>query len=567
MFLVSTATENLDYYNKQVTPDAKDWVSVTTGSEWVDNWLFSTNAKQIGILYGFYSILAGVIGLGLSMIIRMELSAPNPQILLNNGQVYNVVISAHALFMVFFMVMPVTMGAFGNYLVPLMIGTSDTAFPRINNVAFWFLVPSLLIAVFSVIIDEGPGAGWTLYPPLSSLQSHSGASMDLLIFSFHLSGISSILGAINLTVTITNMRANGMSYYHMPLFVWSILTTAIIILITLPVFAAGITMLLADRNFNTSFFVIAGGGDPLLYEHIFWFFGHPEVYILIIPIFGLISQAIEGNVKKPVFGKIGMVYAMTSIAFLGLCVWSHHMYTVGLDADSRAYFSGATLVIAVPTGSKIFSWLSTLYGSEIRYTTVTMFALGFLILFTAGGVTGVVLANSSVDIAFHDTYYVVAHFHFVLSLGAVFGIFTGYFYWSPKMLGLVINETWGHIFFWLLFIGTNTVFLPQHFIGLQGMPRRYPNYPDAFYGWNYVSSFGSFITFVATIVFFIVVQDQFVNGVANKYNGKGVEFVTWPDYTESNAIFLEYNTHRTYSLEWASDNPATLHTYNTPVIM
>lgn len=539
---------------------------VPTGYQWVESWLFSTNAKQIGILYGLFSLFSGLIGLALSILMRLELAAPNPQILMHNGQLFNVIISAHAIFMVFFMVMPVTMGAFGNYLVPLMIGTSDTAFPRINNIAFWLLVPSLLFAVLSTIIDEGPGTGWTVYPPLSSLQSHSGASVDLVIFSLHLSGLSSMLGAINLMVTISNMRANGMDYSKLNLFTWSVIITAVLLLLALPVLAAGLTMLLGDRNFNTSFFVVAGGGDPILYEHIFWFFGHPEVYILIIPTFGIVSQIVQVYAKKPIFGRIGMVYAMASIGFLGFCVWSHHMFAVGLDADSRAYFTGATLIIAIPTGSKIFSWLATLYGGSYRYTTPLLYAIGFIFLFTVGGVTGVVLANASVDIAFHDTYYVVAHFHYVLSLGAVFGIFAGYYFWSPKIFGLYYNEKLAQIQFWILFVGANVTFMPQHFLGLQGLPRRYPNYPDAFYGWNLVSSVGSLISLVSILLFSYVIYDQFVNGIANKFNNKAVTNLTDPDFVESNLIFNQYNSNRTASLEWASSNPAPLHTYNTPVI-
>lgn len=541
---------------------------VDRGYHWVESWLFSTNAKQIGILYGIFAVFSGLVGLSLSILMRIELASPNPQILMHNGQLWNVLVTAHAVFMVFFLVMPITMGALGNYLTPLMIGTSDTAFPRINNIAFWFLVPSMLFAVLSCLIDEGPGTGWTIYPPLSSLQSHSGSSVDLAIFSLHLSGLSSIFGAINLMVTIINMRANGMDYSKLPLFVWSVLITAVLIILALPVLAAGLTMLLADRNFNTSFFVVAGGGDPILYEHIFWFFGHPEVYILIVPVFGVVSQIVQVYAKKPIFGKIGMIYAMASIGFLGFCVWSHHMFTVGLDADSRAYFSGATLIIAIPTGSKIFSWLATLYGGTLRWTVPMLYSLGFIVLFTIGGVTGVVLANSSLDIAFHDTYYVVAHFHYVLSLGVVFGVFGAYYFWSPKMFGLYFNEKLAQIQFWILFIGANLTFMPQHFLGLQGLPRRYPNYPDAYYGWNLVSSFGSIVSTVSIILFFYILHDQFVNGVANKFNNTALINNIDPDFTESNIIFNKYdsNKNRANSLEWASENPAPLHTYNTPVL-
>jgi heme/copper-type cytochrome/quinol oxidase subunit 1 len=539
---------------------------VVKGYKWVESWLFSTNAKQIGILYGILSLFSGVVGLSLSLLMRLELASPTPQIMMQNGQLWNVMITAHALFMVFYFVMPVTMGTFGNYLVPLLIGTNDTAFPRINNLAFWLLVPSILFAVFSVLIDEGPGTGWTVYPPLSTLQSHSGCSIDFAIFALHLSSISSITSSINLMVTIINMRANGMDFTRVPLFVWSILLTALLLLITLPVLSAGLTMLLADRNFNTSFFIVAGGGDPLLYEHIFWFFGHPEVYILILPIFGIISQIVQTFSKKPIFGKIGMIYAMASIGFLGCVVWSHHMFTVGLDADTRAYFTGATLIIAIPTGSKIFSWLATLYGGSLRITAPMLCAICFIFLFTAGGVTGVVLANASLDIAFHDTYYVVAHFHYVLSLGAVFGIFAGYYYWSPKILGLYYNEKWAIIQIILLFIGTNITFMPQHFLGLQGMPRRYPNYPDAFSGWNQVSSFGSLLATIATIIFFYVLYDQLVNGITNKFNHNAITSISQPDFVESNLIFNSFNSNKTSSLEWASDSPSALHTYIVPVI-
>ena len=539
---------------------------VLRGYDWVSSWLFSTNAKQIGILYGIFSLFSGLVGLSLSIIMRLELAALNLQILMHNGQLFNVVVTAHAIFMVFFMVMLVTMGAFGNYLVLLMIGTSDTAFLRINNIAFWLLVLSLLFAVLSTLIDEGLGTGWTVYLLLSSLQSHSGASVDLAIFSLHISGLSSILGAINLMVTILNMRASGMDYSQINLFTWSVLITAVLLLLALLVLAAGLTMLLADRNFNTSFFVVAGGGDLLLYEHIFWFFGHLEVYILIVLAFGIVSQVIQTYSGKLIFGKIGMVYAMASIGFLGFCVWSHHMFAVGLDADTRAYFTGATLIIAVLTGSKIFSWLATLYGGSLRFTTLLLYAIGFLFLFTLGGVTGVVLANASLDIAFHDTYYVVAHFHYVLSLGVVFGIFAGYYFWSLKIFGLYYNETLAQIQFWILFIGANVTFFLQHFLGLQGMLRRYLNYLDAFYGWNLVSSFGSLISVMSIVLFFYIMYDQFVYGIDNKYNGKAVTYVNSIAFAESGVLYEKYDADNSSSLEWASSNLALLHTYNTMVI-
>nr|YP_052716.2 cox1-i5 protein [Starmerella bacillaris]AAR10346.2 cox1-i5 protein [Starmerella bacillaris] len=385
-----------------------NYVGPTKGYHWVESWLFSTNCQNMSILYGMFSLFSGLVGLSLSVLMRIELSSPNPQMLMHNGQLWNVLMTAHALFMVFYLVMPMTMGALANYLVPLQMGSNDTAFPRMNNLAFVVLLPSMLFAVLSCLIDEGPGSGWTLYPPLTSLQSHSGSSMDMAMFALHLSGLSSIFGAINLMVTIINMRANGMDYSKLPLFVWSVLMTAVLMMLALPVLAAGLTMLLMDRNFNTSFFVVSGGGDPLLYEHIFWFFGHPEVYILIVPVFGVVSQIVQVYAKKPMFGKMGMIYAMASIGFLGFCVWSHHMFTVGLDADSRAYFSGASLMIAMPTGSKMFSWTATIYGGTLRWTTPLLYAVGFMVLFTMGGVTGVVMANSSLDIMFHDTYYVVA---------------------------------------------------------------------------------------------------------------------------------------------------------------
>jgi len=534
--------------------------------QYINRWLFSTNCKDIAILYMIFAIFSGLVGTGLSIIIRLELAGPTPQILEGNGQVFNVVISAHAIFMIFFLVMPMSVGFFGNYLVPLMLGCADMSLARLNNISFWLLVPSLLLALSSTLIESGPGTGWTVYPPLSSIQSHSGPSVDLIIFSLHISGISSLLGAINFIVTVMNMRTNGITYSKLTLFSWSILITAVLLLLSLPVLASGLTMLLLDRNINTSFFEVAAGGDPVLYQHLFWFFGHPEVYILIIPGFGIVSHIISTYAKKPIFGQLGMVYAMASIGFLGFCVWSHHMYVVGLDTDTRAYFTSATMIIAIPTGVKIFSWLATLYGGSLRFTTPFLYAIGFLFLFTVGGVTGVALANASLDIAFHDTYYVVAHFHYVLSLGAVFSLFAGYYFWSPKVLGLYYNERLGQIQFFTLFIGANVTFMPQHFLGLNGMPRRIPNYPDAYYGWNLVSSFGSIISLLSLVLFFYVIYNQLYYGLENK-NTVAVANLYEPDFSESNLIFAnENNNDKAMSIEWITSTPPALHTFNSPAL-
>ena len=500
-------------------------------------------------MYLVFAIMAGVIGGAFSILMRMELQEPGLQIF-SNPHYYDVMVSAHGLTMIFFVLMPALIGGFGNWFVPLMIGAPDMAFPRMNNISFWLLPASFALLIISMFVEgepgvKGAGTGWTLYPPLSTA-GHPGPAVDFLILSIHLAGASSILGAINFITTIFNMRAPGMTFFKMPLFVWSILVTTIQLLLVLPVLAGAVTMALTDRNFGTTFFNPAGGGDPLLFQHLFWFFGHPEVYIMILPAFGIISQVIATFSRKPVFGYLGMVFALLAIMAIGMIVWAHHMYTVGMSLETQAFFAVSSMVIAVPTGVKVFSWIATMWGGSVEFRTPLLWAMGFIFLFTVGGVTGVVLANPGIDRSLQDTYYVVAHFHYVLSLGSTFAIFAGWYYWFPKMTGYSYSEFLGKLHFWLTFIGVNLAFFPQHFLGLAGMPRRVADYPDAFADWNYISSIGSYISGLGLIAFFAGIAYAFIRKAEAAANPWGVGATT---------------------LEWTLPSPPPFHQYESlPVI-
>jgi len=500
-------------------------------------WLTTTNHKDIGTLYFWFAATMFLIGGLMAMLIRAELFQPGLQLV--QPEVFNQLTTMHGLIMIFGVIMP-AFTAFANWQVPLMIGAPDMAFPRMNNWSFWLLPVAGVFLVGSLFLPGGAVAGgWTMYPPLFM---QGGISYDLTIFAIHIMGASSIMGSINIATTILNMRAPGMTLMKMPLFVWTWLITAFLLIAVMPVLAGAVTMLLADRNFGTHFFDAAGGGDPVMFQHVFWFFGHPEVYILILPAFGIISSVIPTFSRKPLFGYASMVYATASIAILSFLVWGHHMFTVGMPAAAQLYFMYATLLIAVPTGVKVFNWVATMWRGSLTFETAMLFAVAFVCLFTIGGFSGLVLAMVPVDIQLQDTYYVVAHFHYVLVTGALFSIYAGIYYWLPKWTGHMVDETWGRWHFWLSAISVNVLFFPMHFLGLAGMPRRIPDYALQFADFNRIASIGGFVFGASQILLLIVILKCIRGGVkAGARAWEGAE-----------------------GLEWTVASPAPYHTFVQP---
>lgn len=452
-----------------------------------------------------------MLGIRLSLYIRLRLI--NPRIIWIKSRIfnafYNIVITNHGLIMIFFIVIPALIGGFGNWILPLFLLTSDLIYPRVNSLSFWLIPFRIWLLLLRICIETGRGTGWTIYPPLSNLQGSYNKRVDFLIFSLHVAGVSSILRSINFLVTILISRPLQITWDRLPLFIWRVLITILLLIIRLPVLAGAITMLLTDRNINTSFYIPSGGGDPILFQHLFWFFGHPEVYILILPAFGIISHATTViRSKKFTFGYLGIIYAIVRISILGCIVWAHHIFRVGIDIDSRSYFTAATIIIAVPTGIKVFSWLATLYGSLINSYVLNFWVFGFLFLFTLGGLTGITLSSSRLDLVLHDTYFVVGHFHFVLSIGAVFGIITGITIWFPLLFGFGVNKIHSQSTFWIIFTGVNLTFIPHHFIGLNGIPRRYRDFLDEFFLIHKISSIGRIIRFLGVLFFLFSIIDS-----------------------------------------------------------